>query len=279
MVALRGWEGSTSERLDFSWSGSVGLVEVNGFIGNSESTVKLIEEYASRSSIKALLVKIDSPGGVTVSADEIYRALMRARSEHFKPVVAYLGSVAASGGYYIACAADTIVAHPSSTTGSIGVIIEYPVAAELFDKIGLRWETITTGPYKSMGSPFEEPTERHREWFREVINDSYEQFFDVVLNSRRLDEEELRRYADGRVFTGRQAVEWGLADHTGDFRDARALVGRMAGLGDEPDLVKPRTIRRVTFWDLLLGRAGIDEIKEEMGIGPLNGPRVLYLMR
>lgn len=269
---------STGERFDLGWSAGVGLVEIDGFIGDSGRTVKLIDQYASRSNIRALLIKINSPGGVTVPADEIYRALVRARTEESKPVVAYLSSVAASGGYYIACAADSIIAHPSSMTGSIGVVIEYPVAAELFDKIGLRWETVTSGSYKSMGSPFEEPTERHLAWFQEVVNDTYEQFLDVVRDSREMEEEELRRYADGRVFTGRQAVQWGFADRSGDFRDARAVAGRMAGLGDEPTIIRPRPVKELTMLDLLLGRAGINEIREELGLGPLHGARILYLM-
>jgi len=264
---------------DFRWSPAVGLIEVEGRIESGERIVNLIDDYASRHDIKGLLVKINSPGGVVVGSDEIYRALLRARREHGKPVVAYLGAVAASGGYYVACAADTIVAHPGSTTGSIGVIVEYPVVAELFDKLGVRWETVTTGPYKSMGSPFEEPSERHRAWFEEVVGDTYDLFLDIIRARRGLDEEVLQRYADGRVFTGRQAVEWGFADRTGDYHDARAVVGRMAGLGEDPDLIRPRRPERITLWDLLLGRVGVEEIKSEIGMDPLGGPRVLYLMR
>ncbi len=262
---------------NLGWSNGVGVVDIEGFIGGSETTIRLIEEYAERDNIQAILLEINSPGGVTVSSDEIYRALVRVK-EAGKPIVAYLGSVAASGAYYIACAADTIIAHPASTTGSIGVIIEYPVAAELFDKIGLRWETVTTGPYKSMGSPFEEPDERHRIWFQEVVNDSYEQFLEVVRTNRRLEEETLRHYADGRVFTGRQAVEWGFADRTGDRYEAKVCVGRMAGLGPDPRLLRPYRSRHVTLWDVLLGQ-GIEELAKELGIGPLHGPRVLWLMR
>lgn len=283
MAVLLGGSGgrqATGERFDLGWSSGVGLVEIDGFIGASERTVKLIDEFASRSNIKALLVRINSPGGVTVPADEIYRALKRARTEEFKPVVAYLSSVAASGGYYIACAADTIVAHPSSMTGSIGVIVEYPVAAELMEKLGVRWETVTTGPYKNMGSPFEEPTERHLAWFQEVVDDTYEQFLEVVRDNREIEEDDLRRYADGRVFTGRQAAQWGFADRTGDFRDARALAGRMAGLGEEPTLIRPRAVRQTTVLDYLLGRAHvIDEIRKELGLGPFYGARIMYLMR
>ena len=275
----RGQSRGGGDRIDLGWAAGIGLVEINGFIGSSESTVRLIDEYGDRSSIKAILVRIESPGGVTVYSDEIYRALRRVRVDTGKPIVAYLGSVAASGGYYIACAADTIIAHPSSTTGSIGVIIEYPVAEELLDKVGIRFEVVTTGPYKSMGSPFEEPTEQHREWFQEVVDDTYEQFIDVVRDSRMLDDEILYRYADGRVFTGRQAVAWGFADRTGDFHDARLTAARMGGLGEEADLIRPRRARKTTVWDIILGRVGIDDVQEELGLGPLNGPRTLYLMR
>jgi len=268
-------------RSEGSWnvghSTGIGVVDIEGFIGSSEATIRLIEEYAERDNILGILININSPGGITVSSDEIYRALVRAR-ETGKPIVAYMGIVAASGGYYIACAADTIVAHPASTTGSIGVIIEYPVAAELFDKIGLRWETVTTGPYKSMGSPYAEPDERHRIWFQEVVDDSYEQFLEVVRESRGLEEETLLQYADGRVFTGRQAAEWGFADRTGDLHDARGLIGRMTGLGSDPRLHRPARPRRVTLWDVILGE-GIADLATELGLGPVHGPRVLWLMR
>jgi len=130
-----------------------------------------------------------------------------------------------------------------------------------------------------MGSPFEEPTEQHREWFQKVVDDTYEQFIDVVRDSRMLDDEILYRYADGRVFTGRQAVEWGFADRTGDFHDARQTAARMGGLEEDADLIRPRTTRKTTVWDIILGRVGIDDVKEGLGLGPLNGPRTLYLMR
>ncbi|MFC1500148.1 signal peptide peptidase SppA [Candidatus Zixiibacteriota bacterium] len=275
----RGGGRAGGDRFDLGWSAGIGLVEITGFIGSSEGTVRLIEEYGSRSSIRALLVKIESPGGVTVDSDEIYRALQRVRVKEGKPIVAYLGSVAASGGYYIACAADTIIAHPASTTGSIGVIIEYPVAEDLLDKVGVRFEVVTTGPYKSMGSPFEEPTEEHREWFQALVDDTYEQFIDVVRAGRMLDDGILSQYADGRVFTGRQAVEWGFADWTGDFHDARLTAARMGGLGEDAELIRPRRTSSATVWDLLLGRAGIREIREGLGLRPLEGPRTLYLMR
>ncbi len=279
MTMNRRSPGRESDRFDLGWSAGIGLVEITGFIGASEGTVRLIEEYGRRSAIRALLVKVESPGGVTVASDEIYRALCRVRDEFHKPIVAYLGSVAASGGYYIACAADTIIAHPASTTGSIGVIIEYPVAEELFDKVGIRWETITTGHYKSMGSPFEEPSERHLEWFQVVVDDTYEQFIEVVRTNRMIDDEILERYADGRVFTGRQAVEWGFADRTGDFHDARLTASRMGGVAEDADLIRPRRPREITLWDLVLGRAGLEALKEGIGLGPLKGPRTLYLLR
>ncbi len=264
-------------RYSLSHSTGIGVVEIDGFIGTSEATIRLIEQYAERDNVRGILLEINSPGGVTVASDEIYRAIVRA-GETGKPVVAYLGSVAASGGYYIACAADSIVAHPASTTGSIGVIIEYPVAAELFEKIGLRWETVTTGPYKNMGSPFEEPDERHRAWFQEVVDDSYEQFLDVVRSSRGLEDEILRRYADGRVFTGRQAVQWGFADLTGDLYAATELIGRLSGIGPDPRLIRPDRPRRITLWDVVLGQE-LAELATELGLGPIHGPRVLWLMR
>jgi protease-4 len=260
----------------------VGLIELRGAILTGERTVREIEELGARSDVRALLVRIESPGGAVVGSDEIYRALARVREQEGKPVVAWLGSVAASGGYYVACAADTIVAHPASTTGSIGVIVEYPITRGLFEKLGIEWETVATGPYKTMGSPTETPSEAHRAWFRAVIGDTYEQFLEVVRTRRGIPEETLRSYADGRVFTGRQAVAWGFADTTGDFRDARAMAGRMGGVGDDPRLIRPPRPPRTSVWDLVMGRAGIEDLMEMIaqraGIGPVDAPHVYYRM-
>ena len=279
MISFSGAEGLGSG-MDLRLGPGVGVVEIEGTILGSRTTVRIIEELGDRSDVKALLLRIESPGGGVVASDEIYRAVRRVAEEEEIPVVAYLGSVAASGGYYIACAADSIVAHPASTTGSIGVIVQYVVAEELFRKLGIEWETLTTGPYKSMGTPFEASTERQREWFQTVIDDDYEQFLDVIEAGRdMMEEDEIRRYADGRIFTGRQAVEWGFADRTGDFREAVALAGNMADLGEDPHLIRIRVSRRLTVWDLLFGRAGLREVREELGIGPLDGPGVYYLMR
>jgi protease-4 len=278
LVAMTGSR-SLAEGVDFGFRSGVAVVEIEGTILASETTVRVIESLASRNEVKSILLKIESPGGGVVSSDEIYRAVQRARQNEEKPVVAYLGTVAASGGYYIACAADSIVAHPASTTGSIGVIVQYAVTEEMFRKLGIEWETLTTGPYKDMGSPFKTATERHREWFQTVIEDDYEQFLDVIRAGRDLDEEQLRQYADGRIFTGRQAVAWGFADRVGDFRDAVAMAGEMGGLGADPRLIRVRTRRNLTVWDFVFGRAGLVELRREFGLGPVDAPHVYYLMR
>ena len=267
---------------EIEWGEGVGLVEVEGMILDSERLVGLIDAYRERQDVRAVLVDVNSPGGGVVASDEIYRALRRVR-EAGKPVVAYLGAVAASGGYYVACAADTIIAHPASATGSIGVIAEFPVARELLDKVGLRWEVLTSGPYKDMGSPFSEPTDRQLAWFQEIVDDTYEQFLQVVRMSRGMQDEEVVPYADGRVFTGRQAAEWGFADRTGDRGQAVACAGDMAGLGEEPRIIRPRRSRELTLWDLLMGRAGVEDLLDlawrRLGMGPTDAPRVRYLMR
>jgi protease-4 len=260
----------------------VGLIELRGAIATGERTVREIEELSARSDVRALLVRIESPGGAVVGSDEIYRALCRVRDEEGKPVVAWLGSVAASGGYYVACAADTIVAHPAATTGSIGVIVQYPITRGLFEKVGIEWETVTTGPYKTMGNPNEAPSEAHRAWFQAVIGDAYEQFLEVVRTRRGLPDQTLRRYADGRIFTGRQAVAWGFADRTGDFREARDLAGRMGGVGEDPRLIRPPRPPRTSLWDLVLGRVGLEDVLElivdRAGLGPLDAPHIFYRM-
>ncbi|MFO7768333.1 MAG: signal peptide peptidase SppA [bacterium] len=280
------WPSRRSERVsgyEIDWREGIGLVEIGGLILDSDRLVGLIDAYGSRDDVRGILVDIDSPGGGVVASDEIYRALKRTREEDGKPVVAYLGSVAASGGYYVACAADSIIAHPASITGSIGVIAEFPVARELLERIGLRWQVLTSGPFKDMGSPFSEPTRQQLAWFQEVIDDTYAQFLDVVVEGRDMTEEHARTYADGRIFTGRQAAGWGFADRMGDRVDAVAAVGRMAGLGEDPRLIEPRSPPGLTLWDVLLGRAGagdlMDAAARRLGLGPTDGPRVRYLMR
>lgn len=232
----------------------IGLVKVEGSIWTSSPVVEEIVEFGRDDDIKALLIRIDSPGGVVAAAQEIYEEIKKV-SDQGKPVIASMGSLAASGGYYVACGADTIVANPGTLTGSIGVIMRFPQAEELLKKIGLTYEVIKTGEYKDIGSISRPLTPEERKLLTGLVEDVYEQFVDVIATERGMSPEFVKSFSDGRLLTGSQAYELGLVDTLGDFRDAVLLAGAMAGIEGEPVLVKPRR-KTFTLWDLLNDLAG-----------------------
>ena len=231
----------------------IGVVKIEGLIVDSERIIRQLDRFHRRKDIDAILVRIDSPGGTVVASQEIYGKLRRVRDEGSQPVIASLGTVAASGGYYVAVAADTIMASPGTTTGSIGVILDYPVAAKLMDKLGLQVEVIKSGSLKDAGSPFRLPTDSDRRSFQRVIDDLHAQFTEVIAAERNLSLRQVRELATGEVFTGRQALELGLVDVLGGFEDAVTLAGRLTGSTKRPVIVLPVERRRISLWDLLLG--------------------------
>ncbi len=232
----------------------IGLIKVEGPIYNSSPAVDEIVEFGKDDDIKALLVRIDSPGGGVAAAQEIYEELKKVRDQG-KPVIVSMGSLAASGGYYIACGADTIVANPGTLTGSIGVIMRFAQAEELLKKIGVGYEVVKTGQYKDIGSPSRPLTPEERVLLTELLDDVYDQFVSVIVAERNLDREYVESFSDGRLLTGRQAFKMGLVDSLGDLRDAIMLAGRMAGIDGEPVVVKPRR-KTLSLWDVLSELAG-----------------------
>lgn len=225
---------------------SIGVVEVEDVIVSSKTIVKDLKDFTDDPMIRAIILRIDSPGGGVAASQEIYEAVKKAREK--KKVVVSMGAVAASGGYYIALPADRIVANPSTITGSIGVILEYPVFEELFKKIGIRYEVIKSREHKDIGSPFRTITQEERGLLEGVIKDIYDQFVDVTVENRGLSRDSVFRIADGRILTGRQARELGLVDTLGTFEDAVDICGELVGI-DKPNLVYPP--RRFSFIDLL----------------------------
>jgi protease-4 len=232
----------------------IGLVRVEGAIYNSSPAIDEIVDFGKDDDIKALLVRIDSPGGGVAAAQEIYEELKKV-SEQGKPVVASMGSLAASGGYYVACGADAIVANPGTLTGSIGVIMRFAQAEELLRKIGVGYEVVKTGEYKDIGSPSRPLTPEERVLLTDLLDDVYDQFVSVIVDERDLERSFVQSFSDGRLLTGRQAFEMGLVDSLGDFRDAIMLAGQMAGIDGEPVLVRPRR-KTLTLWDVLSDLAG-----------------------
>lgn len=234
----------------FAVGDKIGLVRIEGPIFSSRSYVNQIDKLLERSDVKALLVRVESPGGSVAPSQEIYQKLRSARDD--KPVVISMGSVAASGGYYLALGGSRIVANPGSITGSIGVIMEYPVAAELLEKVGLSLETVKSGRLKDSGSPSREPTDADRQYFQSVVDDLHRQFVAAVAQERGLELSEAERLATGQVYTGRQALAESLIDSLGTFEDALNLAADLGNVSGKPKTVQIKS-GRLSLLDLLLG--------------------------
>jgi protease-4 len=243
-----------NNRVGFSTGGKkIAVIELLGPIYDSRKIVGQFKHFGEQKSIKAIVFRIDSPGGGVAASQEIYEAVKRAR-ESGKPIVASMGSVAASGGYYVACGADTIMANPGTTTGSIGVIAEFPNIRELLGKIGVQYEVVKSGRYKDIGSPFHDMTREEKARLQSWVDDAYDQFVTVVSEERGLSKKVVLQLADGRVFTGQQALKLGLVDLIGDYETAISLAAELGGISGKPDIVKIQQ-RRITLFDLIFQRA------------------------
>jgi protease-4 len=254
----------------------IAIVDVTGPIYSSSGVVRQIKKYTEDGSVPAIVIRVDSPGGGVAASQEIYSHLMKARDEG-KVIVVSMGSIAASGGLYVAMAADTIVANPGTLTGSIGVIIEYPTIEQLADKIGVRYQVVKSGELKNTGSMWHTPTDDEVAHLQDVINDTYEQFVEAVAQGRRMTVDEVRPLADGRIYTGRQALEVNLVDVLGDFDDALNLAAEMVGMDIPPRTVKEVPRRSTSIWDLLGQFAGGVLSGVAPSAGP--GPQLLFLYR
>ena len=197
--------------------------------GGSDAIIKNLDKIKNDKKIKALVLRINSPGGTIASVQEIYAKLLQLKKRNIKIVVS-MGDIAASGGYYIACAADKIMANPGTLTGSIGVIMESLDYSELFKKWGLRQNVIKSGKYKDIMAGHRKMTDAERKLLQNVIDDSYDQVLDVVALNRKIPKGKLRLIADGRIFDGRLAKKARLIDELGTYEDAIALAKRIAKL-------------------------------------------------
>jgi len=232
----------------------VALVEIKGVIGGSESVVRQLKRYAEDESVPAIVLRIDSPGGEASASQEIYEQVQKVRQEG-KKVVASMGAVAASGGYYVACAADSIVANPASLTGSIGVQMQFPNTEQLFKKIGIDFLVVKSGPHKDIGSPYRPMTKEEKRLLQEVIDDTYDQFVEVIVEQRDLSREKVLTLADGRIFSGRQAQELGLVDEMGSYQDAISMAAQMGGIKGKPRIIRER-LKRIGPFDFLFQLLG-----------------------
>ena len=235
--------------LDLSTDDRIALIRVEGVILDSQTTIGELKRFSENPSVKAIVIRIDSPGGGVVPSQEIYNAVKRVRSKHNKAVIASMGSVAASGGYYIAAATDRIVANPGTLTGSIGVIMETANVEGLLQKIGVEGVVIKSGKYKDVGSPLRKMSTDERGLLQGVMDDVHKQFIEAVAEGRSLELRAAQALADGRIFTGRQAKEAKLVDELGDLEDAIQLAAEVVGIEGEPKVIEPR--RRFSLREIL----------------------------
>ena len=247
----------------------VAVVKLEGLITDPADVTGELRAYGERDDVKAVVLRIESPGGAVGPSQEIHREILRLRES--KPVVASLGAVAASGGYYAAAAADKIVASPGTITGSIGVIVEFVNAEGLLDKLGLKGYVVKSGRYKDTGSPLRKMEDDERELLQGVIDEVNSQFISAVAEGRGMAEKEVRPIADGRILTGSQALDLGLIDAIGDLTDAVDIVAGLAGIEGKPSVIYPKR-RAFTFWDVLFGGSGARGLADALA-----GFRVMYL--
>lgn len=203
-------------------------------VGGVRATMEQLRKAAKDDAIKAVVLRINSPGGSAAASQELYEEVKRLSDA--KPVVVSMADVAASGGYYIAAPADKIVANGSSVTGSIGVRMEYLLFYELMERYGVGAGNLTTGPYKDTGSPFRPMRDDERRLLQAVLDDMYEQFVTAVAEGRGMEKAEVRKLADGRIYTGEQALEAGLIDEVGNFYRAVEIAGELGGIEGEPEI-------------------------------------------
>ena len=213
----------------------LGLLEVQGVILDSKITLSQIAFLSKEEKIKGVLVRVNSPGGAVAPSQEIYEALKKLAK--LKPVYVSMGSIAASGGFYISLAGSKVYANPGTLTGSIGVILEAPNASVLLDKLGLSVQVVKSGKNKDIGSAYRAMKPEERKLLQSVIMDTYEQFIQAILDSRNIKEADLRAIADGRIFTGRQAQQLGLLDQLGGYNDVLAQLKTDLHLKGEVEVV------------------------------------------
>ena len=237
-----------------TWNKALGYIEIKGTIVDATETVRQLKALEHNSQVKGILIRVDSPGGMTSPSHEIYEEIRRIRNGGM-PIIVSMGSLAASGGYYVSAPATRIVANPQTLTGSIGVIMEFPVLKGLMDKIGVKVEVVKSRVHKDIGSPFRDMTDQDRELLQGVVADAYDQFVSIVSTERHIPKDSVLAFADGRIMTGRQALAFGLVDTLGTFEDAKRIAASICGIEGEPRLIRPG--RRVNSWmrDLLEGTA------------------------
>lgn len=245
MALILSWLGPSKS---LSFGDRIGVISVEGVILDPEPVLKQLAEFKKDNRIKAIILRVNSPGGSVAPSQEIYREIRK--TNQTKKVIASMSSLAASGGYYIAAGADKIVANPGTLSGSIGVIMEFVQLEDLFKKLGVGLEVVKSGEFKDIGSPHRKMSERDRELITGLTQEIQTQFVEAVAQGRNLPVEKVREVADGRVLSGARCKELGLVDQLGNFMDAVDLAKRVSGIEGEVTLVYARKSRGL-LWSLL----------------------------
>lgn len=234
----------------FAFGDKIAVVEIRGLITQSQGIIEELHQYNDDEGVKAIILRIDSPGGGVGPSQEIYREVLKIKSNKKKKVITSMGSVAASGGYYIASASDLIVANPGTITGSIGVLMEFTNIEELFRKIGIKGVVLKSGEHKDIGSPFREMTPEEKRLIQSVIDNVHQQFIQAVADGRKIDRLKVAQVADGRILTGEQAKQLGLVDQLGNLQDAIDTAAKMVGIEGKPVVLYPK--KKFSLLELLI---------------------------
>lgn len=247
------FSGGAGSSFSFS-SNAVAVLDLEGIIFDSKEFTDQLKDIGSSPGVRAVVLRVNSPGGGVAASQEMFEAVRKFRAETRKKVVVSMASVAASGGYYVACAADRIYANPGSITGSIGVIVEWYNYSELLKWAKLQDIVFKSGEFKDTGSPSRPLTDAEKAYFQSLIQNMYGQFIKDVAASRRMNQADVEKLADGRVYTGLEAKNNGLVDELGALQDAVAAAAKMAGIVGEPRIVTPPK-KKISILDILLGDA------------------------
>ncbi|MCG8467191.1 MAG: signal peptide peptidase SppA [Gemmatimonadetes bacterium] len=258
----------------------VAVVPIEGPILSETAFLDALETFREDGSVRAFVIEVESPGGAVGASQSIYEAIRELRDDDDRPVLAWMGDVGASGGYYAAVGADSVYALPGTLTGSIGVIMEFPNVQELYRKVGVSWEVVKSGEHKDLGSPNRPLDDSDRAILEGLVTDVHEQFVETVAANRPLDRARVAELADGRVYSGRQALELGLIDGLGTLEDVIERAGTMAGLGADPTVVRPQreTADLLDLFDLVGALAGAEARGLLRTFAPTRSatPRLLY---
>ena len=243
---------------DFLGGDTIGVLRIEGPIIDVTWYMEQARILRDEVGIRSVVLRLDTPGGAIAPTQELYSEILKLKME--KPVVVSMGTVAASGGYYLSCASDWIMSNPGTITGSVGVIMELTNMEKLFDKLGFSSRTIKSGKFKDTGSPFREMTKEEENLLQNMIMDTYEQFVEAVLEGRSLNREDIEPYLDGRIMTGRQALEVGLVDELGNYYDALEKAADLGGLPKVPDEIFEPVREKEGVLALLFGKSRIRDL-------------------